>query len=227
MKNNSIIRCYKHTKFLASSRGFFHCRGKCLKQLRRHLRMYMDRNCLYSVQNSANGIVFPFLRKISLPSGGGYKRVWANCYRNPRPVGAFAGQCTKKKSHTSVYPSSPGYKQSALHWLSRRSSGRGSQCGIFMLDAWAGVWWVPLGHQSLNLSTHLRRHSHQALVWIVSRIGLFLWKQECHCLEIGLQVLGDLWLCEERYKAHRKIQDNLKFWVLLLLCESSTNSVYS
>lgn len=54
-----------------------------------------------------------------------------------------------------------------------------------------------------------------------------LWKQECHCLEIGLQVLGDLWLCEERHKAHRKIQDNLKFWVLLLLCESSTNSVYS
>lgn len=29
----------------------------------------MDRNALYNVQNSANGVVFPVLMKVSLPSG--------------------------------------------------------------------------------------------------------------------------------------------------------------
>lgn len=48
---------------------------------------------------------------------------------------------------------------------------------------------------------------------------------ESRCLEIGLQVLGDLWLYEERCKAHRRTQDHMRFPVLLLFCGS--NSVYS
>lgn len=59
---------------------------------------------------------------------------------------------------------------SALHWLSGKSSGRGGRCGMYLLGACAKVWWVPLGHQSLNLSTHLKKCSHQTLIWIVSRI---------------------------------------------------------
>lgn len=54
-----------------------------------------------------------------------------------------------------------------------------------------------------------------------------LWKQESHCLEMGLQDLGDLRLCKERHKAHRKTQDNMRFPLLLLCCETNTNSVYS
>lgn len=52
-------------------------------------------------------------------------------------------------------------------------------------------------------------------------------KQESHCLEIGLQVLGDLRLYEERDKAHRKTQDNMRVLGLLLFHESITKSVYS
>lgn len=179
MKNNYIIQCKNQIKFLASLRGFIHCRGKWLKQLRRHLRMYMDRNAFYNVQNSANGVVFPVLMKASLPSGRGYKRVWwANYYRNDRPGGAFTGHCTKKTCpNTSIYPSSsPDCKQGVL-CTGCQDRVLGGVAGVvcLCLVPLAKAWWVPLAHQSLNLSTHLRRYSHQtSIIWVVSRIWEFL-----------------------------------------------------
>lgn len=85
--------------------------------------MYMDRNALYNVQNSANGVLFPVLMKASLLSGRGYKRVWwTNCCRNHRPVGAFTGQCTKKTCpNTSIYPSSsPDCEQECFALAARK-----------------------------------------------------------------------------------------------------------
>lgn len=119
---------------------------------------------LYNVWNSANDGILPDLVKAALPPDRGCKRVWwTNSYGNNRPAGVFTGQCANKECpSTSINPSLPDCKKTgnALHCLSGKSLERGGWWGMFTPGAQAKVWYMPLGYQSLNLSTHLRRYCH-------------------------------------------------------------------
>lgn len=110
MKNNFIIWCY--TKFLASSRGFLHCRGKCLKQLRRHLRI-----------GTVSTVCRTLLMGLYFPSLGKHHCLQVEVVKECELIvievtGLWVRSLVsvlKKTCHPSVYPtSSPNYKQRVL-----------------------------------------------------------------------------------------------------------------